>query len=81
MKISRNTNTCRTLLTAFFLILLLPSAATAQGRVSIGIHFDPLIGWFGTDNAAVNNDGARPGINAGLSYGYHSQKITHSQQD
>ncbi len=64
MKISENS---KSLLTAILLILLLPSEVTAQGKVSIGIHFDPLIGWFGTDITGVNNDGARPGINAGLS--------------
>lgn len=52
---------------SLFLILLFPLIVSAQQRVSIGIHFDPLIGWFGTDIAAVKNDGARPGMNAGLS--------------
>jgi len=40
----------------------------AQQKISIGLHFDPLISWFGTDIGEVNNDGARPGINFGLSF-------------
>jgi hypothetical protein len=40
----------------------------AQQNISIGLHFDPLISWFGTDIGEVNNDGARPGINFGLSF-------------
>lgn len=67
MNMKRNTNICQPFLAAFFLIILLPAGVDAQDKVSIGIHFDPLIGWFGTDISAVNNDGARPGINAGLS--------------
>ncbi|OFY64240.1 MAG: hypothetical protein A2V64_03485 [Bacteroidetes bacterium RBG_13_43_22] len=57
---------------ASFLLLLalffIPARVSAQERMSIGVHFDPLISWFGTDIDAVNNEGARPGINAGLSF-------------
>lgn len=51
-----------------FLILFIPIILQAQESVRIGVHFDPLISWFGTDIDAVDNDGARPGINAGLSF-------------
>jgi hypothetical protein len=52
-------------LMAFFLF---PARMFAQERISIGVHFDPLISWFGSDIASVKNDGARPGINAGLTF-------------
>lgn len=47
-------------------LFLLPSAINAQQRTSFGIHADPVIGWFGTDINAVQNEGARPGFNFGL---------------
>jgi len=52
----------------FLVLFFIPARISAQERLSIGVHFDPLISWFGTDIAAVNNEGARPGINAGLSF-------------
>ena len=53
------------LLLFFFFISL---NIRAQQRISIGLHFDPLISWFGSDISEVKNDGARPGINFGLSF-------------
>jgi hypothetical protein len=50
------------------LLFLMNDRTCAQEKLSIGIHFDPLIGWFGTDIDEVKNDGARPGINAGLTF-------------
>lgn len=35
---------------------------------SLGIHFDPLISWFSTDNYNTYNDGVVPGFNFGISY-------------
>ncbi|HOO97963.1 MAG TPA: porin family protein [Bacteroidales bacterium] len=32
----------------------------------IGVHFDPVISWFGSDLDSVSNDGARPGFNLGI---------------
>ena len=46
--------------------LLIPVNISAQEKVVLGLHFDPLIGWFATDIKEVSNDGARPGINTGL---------------
>jgi hypothetical protein len=43
----------------------------AQGgaeRISMGIHFDPVISWFGSDIRQSDNEGARPGFVLGLSY-------------
>jgi Outer membrane protein beta-barrel domain len=53
---------------SFLFFLAVPVRMSAQEKISIGIHCDPLISWFGTDIDAVNNDGARPGINAGLTF-------------
>lgn len=53
---------------AVLLILFIPLMLQAQEKLRIGVHFDPLISWFGTDIDEVDNDGARPGINAGLSF-------------
>jgi hypothetical protein len=36
--------------------------------MSFGVHFDPVISWFGTNIDAVSNQGARPGFNFGISY-------------
>lgn len=36
--------------------------------ISLGIHFDPIISWFTTDNYNIRNDGAIPGYNFGISY-------------
>ncbi len=55
-----------TLLLLFFFFISLNTKA--QQRISIGLHFDPLISWFGSDISEVKNDGARPGINFGLSF-------------
>lgn len=51
-----------------FLFLVLSITGRAQQKISIGLHFDPVISWFGTDIKEVKNDGARPGINFGLSF-------------
>lgn len=59
-------------LSAMLLFLLLASGPggiiKAQQRISLGIHADPLIGWFSSDNMAVMNDGGRPGLNFGLTF-------------
>jgi hypothetical protein len=39
-----------------------------QPFISMGIHIDPLISWFTTDNYDTRNDGAIPGFNFGVSY-------------
>ena len=49
-------------------LFIFPGRTSGQERIIIGVHFDPLISWFGADISAVDNDGARPGINAGLSF-------------
>jgi hypothetical protein len=59
-------------LIALAAMLLIAPAARSQRyynedqRFTIGLHFDPLVGWFGSDNARVNNKGARPGYNLGI---------------
>jgi len=40
----------------------------ALTNLKIGIHADPMIGWFGSDNSTIANKGARPGFNFGVSF-------------
>jgi hypothetical protein len=44
----------------------------AQGTdnqgIEFGLHFDPVISWFGSDLRSVQNQGARPGYNLGLTF-------------
>ncbi len=51
-------------------LLLIPIIMDAQSgnsqKIGFGLHFDPVISWFGTDVHQVKNDGARPGFNLGL---------------
>jgi hypothetical protein len=53
-------------------IILLSLVGNAQSsdpdRISIGLHFDPVISWFGADIRQVDNEGARPGFNFGLTF-------------
>lgn len=37
-------------------------------RISFGVHFDPVISWFGSDVRETRNEGARPGFNLGLTF-------------
>jgi hypothetical protein len=39
----------------------------AQESISFGLHIDPVISWFSTDIKEIKNDGARAGLNFGLS--------------
>ena len=59
-------------LTASLLVLLLFAASgsvvNAQKNIRFGIHADPLVCWFTSDNKDVMNDGARPGLNFGLTF-------------
>lgn len=52
------------------MLSLVPLLARAQSddpdRISFGLHFDPVISWFGADIRQTINDGARPGFNLGL---------------
>ena len=45
-------------------------AQPGHGTASLfkfGVHADPMITWFGSDNSVVINKGARPGFNFGVS--------------
>jgi hypothetical protein len=61
-----------TRLSAFvFLVLqLIPSAnvANAQQTIGFGIHADPLIGWFSSDNNNVTNESVKAGLNFGMTF-------------
>ncbi len=68
MKSFKGTNLEQIFILSLLVLFFFPVRMSAQERISIGVHFDPLISWFGTDIDAVKNDGARPGINAGLTF-------------
>lgn len=55
-----------------FMITLVPCLSSAQSggmeRISFGLHFDPVISWFGADIRQTQNDGARPGFNLGMTF-------------
>jgi hypothetical protein len=46
----------------------------AQQSISFGIHADPAVSWFSSDNSSVRNDGARPGFNFGLTFNRYFTK-------
>lgn len=53
------------------LVTLMSLGAFAQdneGRISFGLHFDPVVAWFRSDINQTINKGARPGFNAGLTF-------------
>jgi hypothetical protein len=42
--------------------------SNGQGKISFGVHADPVISWFKSDVKETKNDGARPGFNFGLTF-------------
>lgn len=64
----------------FLLLVAAPGRViNAQKNISFGIHADPLVGWFISDNKDVINDGARPGLNFGLTFNkYFAQNYAFS---
>lgn len=69
MQIYRN---LRSGILAFCLAVIFESAfinqATCQQTIGFGVHADPVIGWFTSDNRDVSNAGARAGFNFGLTF-------------
>jgi Outer membrane protein beta-barrel domain len=55
-------------ITLVTLMISIPVVSGAQEKIVIGLHADPVISWFSSDNKEVRNDGARPGFNFGLTY-------------
>jgi hypothetical protein len=54
--------------TLLILLILTTFITNGQDKISFGIHADPAISWFSSDNIHVKNDGARPGFNFGLTF-------------
>jgi hypothetical protein len=52
----------------FVLIVSRPDYCNAQQTIGFGIHADPLVGWFTSDNRDVTNSGAKAGLNFGLTF-------------
>jgi hypothetical protein len=50
------------------IFLTYPDLATGQGKISFGLHADPVISWFGSDISAIKNEGARSGFKFGLTF-------------
>ncbi len=65
------------------LLTVVPAILQAQVRtafpISFGIHADPMICWFGSDNSLVSNKGSRPGFSFGVTFNkYFSQNYSFS---
>ncbi|HUX58777.1 MAG TPA: porin family protein [Bacteroidales bacterium] len=50
------------------LLIFTASTSNAQQKISFGIHADPAVSWFSSDNSEIKNEGARPGFNFGLTF-------------
>ena len=69
MKIPKKmTSGCLPLLLMTFFLAIPEGKTYAQKSIGFGIHADPVIGWFASDNKDVVNEGARPGFNFGLTF-------------
>jgi hypothetical protein len=70
MKYLQNIRTKVHKITILIFLVFLSNISHAQSKpkISFGVHIDPLISWFGSDNDAVSNKGSRPGFNFGLTY-------------
>jgi len=58
------------------LVLLLFDAAfvSAQSKLRLGVHLDPLITWFSPKTSRIDKDGSRPGLSGGLIVEYYFQQ-------
>lgn len=56
------------ILPLLLIIILSSEVMIAQQKITFGIHADPVISWFSSDNKETTNDGARAGINFGLNF-------------
>ncbi len=79
MRLKKTSNSHITRFSCVLFLLLIPGFVQAQQRISLGIHADPVIGWFGSDIRETKNDGARPGFNFGLTFNkYFTQNYAFS---
>ena len=46
--------------------LISSMAVSAQDNLRLGVHFDPIIGWFSPKVRTIDRDGMRPGFTGGL---------------
>jgi hypothetical protein len=56
------------LATIIIIIILTTGKISAQQRIVLGLHVDPVISWFSSDVPTTQNSGARPGFNFGLTF-------------
>lgn len=69
MKILKSAQDKLLTLLFFLLFAVIPnSIIQAQQKIGFGIHADPVISWFSSDNKETKNVGSRPGFNFGLTF-------------
>ncbi|MBK7133461.1 MAG: PorT family protein [Bacteroidales bacterium] len=68
MRLTKTSNRHINKLLHILLLFIIPGIINAQQKISLGVHADPVIGWFGSDIKETKNDGARPGFNFGLTF-------------
>ena len=63
-------NLSLSLRSAVFVILftIVPQKVSSQQSIGFGVHADPLVGWFSSNNSDISGKGARPGFNFGLTF-------------
>lgn len=59
---------------ALIIFFSLPLSLYSQQPITFGIHADPVISWFSSNNPEMSNKGARPGINFGISFNKYFAK-------
>ena len=63
-------NLSLSLRSAVFVILfiIVPQRVNSQQSIGFGVHADPLVGWFSSNNSDIAGKGARTGFNFGLTF-------------
>ena len=49
-------------------LVIIPQRASSQQLIGFGVHVDPLVGWFTSDNSNITGKGATSGFNFGLTF-------------
>jgi len=59
---------------ALIIFFSFPLSLFPQQPITFGIHADPVISWFSSNNLEMSNKGARPGFNFGISFNKYFAK-------
>jgi hypothetical protein len=66
-------------ITITILFFFIPFISNGQQRIGFGLHADPVISWFSSDNKEIRNVGAKAGFNFGLTFNsYFTQNYSFS---